>query len=375
MTISSSLFQLADAVADTLGRAQDGDLKARLLRLDEACEEAKRAWSGSNLGYHADVYTLGLQPGVQFSPEWGLMNRWPTHQPDPRWEIVDPRVMSDHLLATAGISDLGDLKKDLTALREELTTLKEQGVSLLTVASGTGKDTFIDRKLAEAEKIIIADPGTIATDLPKGGPNWSRDARAMSQGLRVAAHQRLKGVCLSAGVTENGLSLLQRILREAASHMVQLNAIKRSSKLTPGTEHVFIGHGHSSLWREFKDFINDRVGLPYDEFNRVPVAGITNTARLSQMLDSAAVAFLILTAEDEQADGHWQARLNVVHEAGLFQGRLGFERAIVLLEEGCDSFSNIEGLGQIRFPKGNIAATYEEVRRVLEREHLISLTT
>jgi predicted nucleotide-binding protein len=44
--------------------------------------------------------------------------------------------------------------------------------------------------------------------------------------------------------------------------------------------------------------------------------------------------------------------MNVVHEAGLFQGRLGFERAIILLEEGCKSFSNIEGLGQIRFPKG-----------------------
>lgn len=63
--------------------------------------------------------------------------------------------------------------------------------------------------------------------------------------------------------------------------------------------------------------------------------------------------------------------MNVVHEAGLFQGRLGFERAIVLLEDGCKPFSNIEGLGQIKFPKGNIAATYEEVRRILEREQLL----
>ena len=67
--------------------------------------------------------------------------------------------------------------------------------------------------------------------------------------------------------------------------------------------------------------------------------------------------------------------MNVVHEAGLFQGRLGFERAIILLEEGCKSFSNIEGLGQIRFPKGNIVALFEEVRRVLEREHLIDSVT
>lgn len=59
---------------------------------------------------------------------------------------------------------------------------------------------------------------------------------------------------------------------------------------------------------------------------------------------------------------------NVVHEAGLFQGRLGFTRAIVVLEEGCAEFSNIQGLGQIRFPVGQIGAAFEEVRRVIERE-------
>ena len=58
-----------------------------------------------------------------------------------------------------------------------------------------------------------------------------------------------------------------------------------------------------------------------------------------------------MTAEDEQPDGTLRARENVIHEAGLFQGRLGFEKAIILLEEGCEEFSNIEGLGQIRFPE------------------------
>lgn len=42
-----------------------------------------------------------------------------------------------------------------------------------------------------------------------------------------------------------------------------------------------------------------------------------------------------------------------------------------LLEEGCEEFSNVHGLGQIRFPRGNIAHAFEEVRRVLEREELV----
>lgn len=103
----------------------------------------------------------------------------------------------------------------------------------------------------------------------------------------------------------------------------------------------------------------------------MPVAGVTNIFRLAQMLDNACFAFLVLTAEDEMADGGLQARMNVIHEVGLFQGRLGFEKAIVLLEDGCEEFSNINGLGQIRFPKGNIGAKFEEIRRVLERESII----
>ena len=88
------------------------------------------------------------------------------------------------------------------------------------------------------------------------------------------------------------------------------------------------------------------------------------------MLESAAIAFIVMTAEDELADGKVQARMNVIHEAGLFQGRLGFTRAIVVLESGCEQFSNIQGLGQIRFPEGNIKACFEEIRQVLEREGL-----
>jgi predicted nucleotide-binding protein len=63
--------------------------------------------------------------------------------------------------------------------------------------------------------------------------------------------------------------------------------------------------------------------------------------------------------------------MNVIHEVGLFQGRLGFTKAIVLLEEGCAEFSNIHGLGQLRFPRGNIRAIFEDIRQVLEREGLL----
>jgi hypothetical protein len=134
---------------------------------------------------------------------------------------------------------------------------------------------------------------------------------------------------------------------------------------------IFIGHGRSPLWRELKDFLNDRLSLPWDEFNREAVAGFTTFERISEMLDSASFAFLVMTAEDQHDDSTTHARQNVVHEVGLFQGRLGPKKAIILLEEGCSEFSNVAGLSQIRFPKGHISAVFEEIRRVLEREGVI----
>ena len=170
------------------------------------------------------------------------------------------------------------------------------------------------------------------------------------------------------------------LLRQAASFLKQeleLSGSVATEKSDPRPAlpsigaNIFIGHGRSLVWRELKDFLEDRLGLSVDEFNRVRVAGIATSTRLSEMLDAAAFAFLVMTAEDEQTDGTLRARENVVHELGLFQGRLGFARAIVLVEDECKEFSNIHGLGQIRFPAGNIAAKFEDIRAVLEREGVI----
>ena len=88
------------------------------------------------------------------------------------------------------------------------------------------------------------------------------------------------------------------------------------------------------------------------------------------MLEESCIAFIIMTGEDEQADGSFRARENVIHEVGLFQGRLGFEKAIILLEDGCKRFSNIEGLIYIPFPKGDITASFEKIRDVLESHNI-----
>lgn len=155
-----------------------------------------------------------------------------------------------------------------------------------------------------------------------------------------------------------------------------MSDLKRNQSAALLGNRIFIGHGHSKIWMELRDFIEKRLGLPVEEFNRVPIAGYATVIRLKEMLDEARFAFIVMTGEDmKNDDDELHARENVIHEAGLFQGRLGFERAIILVETGCKEFSNIEGLGHIPFRKDHIEDTYELVRQVLEREEIIRPTT
>jgi predicted nucleotide-binding protein len=189
---------------------------------------------------------------------------------------------------------------------------------------------------------------------------------ALEKGLVTPPHISVMAKAAALRAPFRACRDLSKVASRIAAHLK--NQEKREVRDARIGTNVFIGYGRSTAWRDLKDFIQDRLHLPWDEFNRVPIAVVTNIARLSQMLDESAIALLVMTAEDEQSNGRLHARMNVIHEAGLFQGRLGFERAIVLLEEGCEEFSNIQGLGQIRFPRGSIRATFEDVRQVLERK-------
>ena len=136
-------------------------------------------------------------------------------------------------------------------------------------------------------------------------------------------------------------------------------------------EKVFIGHGKSAEWLKLNHFITGTLRLPCDEFNIEPTAGVQTVNRIEQMLRTAKMAFLVMTADDRHEDGSMHARENVVHEIGLFQARLGHLRAIVLIEDGCKKFSNLDGLTAINFPSSDIMARSENVRGVLIREGLL----
>lgn len=178
-------------------------------------------------------------------------------------------------------------------------------------------------------------------------------------------------LCGDCEVKLSGMGLPDQALKSIEEILLYVRgATIRRPRTTPS--HVFIGHGRSPVWLELRTFLTEQLGLQVEEFNQEATAGIATTERLQEMLKRSCFAFLVMTAEDVYAGKQVRARENVVHEIGLFQGSLGFRKAIVLKEKSAAEFSNIHGLTYISFPTGGLNdAAKEEIRRTLERERVI----
>ncbi len=145
-------------------------------------------------------------------------------------------------------------------------------------------------------------------------------------------------------------------------------ALPQDTKPSEKEPTVFIGHGQSQQWRDLKDHLHEKHGYRIEAYEIGARAGHAIRDILEDMLSKSSFAIIVMTGEDKDDEGNLHARDNVIHELGLFQGRLGFSRAIVLLEEGTQEFSNIHGIQQVRYSKNSIKETFGEVLATLRRE-------
>lgn len=145
------------------------------------------------------------------------------------------------------------------------------------------------------------------------------------------------------------------------------NSIIQPEKESKGLV-IFIGHGRSPLWRDLKDHLADKHDYKIEAYETGARTGHAIRDILEEMAAKSSFAILVMTGEDSDEDGVLRARPNVIHEIGLFQGRLGFSKAIVLLENETEEFSNLSGIQQLRFSKGNIKEVFGDVLATLKRE-------
>ncbi len=373
--VATELNAIASECDEVAKLADNEPLRGIVDRLTDAINDVARSSSNSWLGYQAHVYYSRFRapsPGDHFDSEWGLTSTFGPHV-SVNWIEVPFETVHDFIMQKAGKPDEDRLTKTAEQASRLFDEKKEQLFTVLTILIDQTKNASIEELRDDAKKAKIFTKSDFIRAIAPSGRFMSRDSLAMSQGLLTPHHLDLMAWLQACVSPFDGLKELSKISRRAATFISRFRKVGFATAQGGVSEHrVFIGHGGSALWKDLKDFIEDRLHLDVEEFNRESVAGKSTKERLEEMLGGSHFAFILMTAEDEHADATLHARENVIHEVGLFQGRLGFTRAIVLLESGCQEFSNINGLGQIRFPKGYISGAFEEIRKVLERESVIT---
>jgi len=163
------------------------------------------------------------------------------------------------------------------------------------------------------------------------------------------------------------LNKLESIINRLASFQTEFDSFEK-----PINENcIFIGHSRSELWRELKEFIEDELNIKTITYESEPKASDSLTSISEKQLNSATFSILILTIEGKTKDDKNRALLNVIYETGLFQGKLGFKKVLILYQEGIEDLTNFPGMQYIKFVDKNIEQTFDEISQILKRENII----
>lgn len=129
---------------------------------------------------------------------------------------------------------------------------------------------------------------------------------------------------------------------------------------------IFIGHGQKNDWKELKDHLRDKHNYEikfYESFDRSSGYIFDNVA---EMINSSKISILVLSNDDTLKGGTMRARQNVIHELGYSQAIQGRKNTLIVVEEGCDWPSNIQGIDLFPY-KNSIREIYGDIVAALEK--------
>jgi sugar/nucleoside kinase (ribokinase family) len=129
---------------------------------------------------------------------------------------------------------------------------------------------------------------------------------------------------------------------------------------------IFISHGTNPVWFAVQRFVEDRFEAPVYSFESASWGGREISEALTRNLERCSLSVCVLTAEDVTDDGRTFARQNVIHEVGLFQGQHGFDRVVLLVEDGCDFVPQAAVPYAIHFPRNRINHTFYQLAEIIK---------
>jgi hypothetical protein len=166
---------------------------------------------------------------------------------------------------------------------------------------------------------------------------------------------------------DKDLERAEGILRSAIDQLEQVGLdqmrLESGYIVDPDARKVFTAHGQAeSVLRRIEDYVR-ALGCEPVVVERLPSEGAAIDDLVEQRMGECAAAIILATCDDE-VDGRWQPRLNVIHETGLAQRTLQ-NRIVYLKESGCDFPSNIGPKVWEDFERTDLAPAFEKIAKEL----------
>ena len=136
-----------------------------------------------------------------------------------------------------------------------------------------------------------------------------------------------------------------------------------SRRISSNRPKVFIVHGHDELSKYQLSHFLSQKGLEPIILHDKPNSGNTLIEKFEKGSLDVRYAFVLLTPDD-QCDGHFQARQNVILELGYFWGNLGRDRVCCLSKGPVELPSDMYGIALIPF-KQSVKEVYYDIETEL----------
>lgn len=181
------------------------------------------------------------------------------------------------------------------------------------------------------------------------------------------------------GITQNDIAGLfiefEHFLKwlEAISGQETINPKSQPSP-PPAGRSIFIIHGHDEVnTLRLSHMFQNHFSLNPVLMKSKPGMSRALLEKFEDVAATCSMAFALITPDDQITNHqtpYYQARPNVIFEAGWFVGRLSIPRVCILLKDGATVHSDIDGISRIHF-RENVEEKVIDIQRELEAVGLL----
>jgi hypothetical protein len=336
----ASAIEIAESATRSFDKARGAELPSKI---SDAVKQIHRAWSGSCIGYHSNLYLQGLvprRPQDHFDSEWGMERRAYGSHTRGAWTSYEYEGIEEAALQLAGVS-----KEDFDAFialqqpaGRAFETARDMALPALEAVAEVTRSSALAGVVAEVKKLKqgFSEDDLARVQMPR--QVMSRDSRAIQGGMPVPPHIMVVSL---VGQAHSRRDQLDKLCRELTKATQLVNALGIATKITedpvktdgaPDKKAVFVVHGRDARARtELYAFLR-ALGLRVLEWEHVSAQTGSASPYNGEVVDAAfraAQAVVILFAGEDVAylrddlagakreTPGFQPRPNVLIETGM----------------------------------------------------------